>query len=387
MAPLFSRMGWLSQPTIQQTPESRESGAPLSSLSSSSSRDCLKLAQLANSFTYHWLQTMWWNPTDFTMNRFPLNLIARGSLRGTLHRWLKLWRRCKEGMWLQLFHLFIQTQNQIAEILTILWSLSTHTPIIPQVICGIVPIMVIQVVLLRHQLAMYVHLHLYLITLTCFPVLWCSRRSWDVGVHKRDEVFISLFTCLWGCCAQEWGSCWFEGESREVLFLCSSLPFTECFCSLKITDTFAFSAERLITHHPAVWMIGYADQVIVSGQPSRDAIGPLLYSSLVGRHTLVVYLNKTESTDKGVVFSLFQYIWEQGSHRPNTHSYPVACFSCNTIYSWQRIAETDGAGFTLTCKTKLADGRKCPGKWEVPARPESSAVQAPHVGTWRVVLE
>jgi hypothetical protein len=74
--------------------------------------------------------------------------------------------------------------------------------------------------------------------------------------------------------------------------------FRHCFilanvsCRLQFTDTFAFGAEHLITHYPAIWMVSYADQVIISGQPSGDSIGNLLYTSGVGSHTSIVYLNR-----------------------------------------------------------------------------------------------
>ena len=192
---------------------------------------------------------------------------------------------------------------------------------------------------------------------------------------------------------------------------------------LKFTDSFAFGAEHLISHQVATWMMSYADQVIVGGQPSKDAIGNLLYSSGVGKHTSIVFINGTTSKKEKVTsgkekatsnkgkatskkekatsnkgeatsdevkqeYQVSQYIWEHNSHRPNTHSFPIACPLCHYVYPWRSIpghVTDEGTGFDLRCKTVLADGGKCMGTWKVAARPMSSTVPSPNVGTWRVM--
>jgi hypothetical protein len=55
-----------------------------------------------------------------------------------------------------------------------------------------------------------------------------------------------------------------------------------------------------MSHYAALWMILYADQVIISGQPSKEAITELLYTFGVGKHTSVVYINKRVVDGKGV---------------------------------------------------------------------------------------
>ena len=160
------------------------------------------------------------------------------------------------------------------------------------------------------------------------------------------------------------------------------------FSRLRFTDTFAFGAERLISHQVGTWMISYADQVIVSGQPSKDAIGNLLYSSGVGKYTSIVYLNGTIGTGGKQTLKLSQYIWEHRLQQPNTHPFPIACPTCHHVYSWRSISSHlagDGAAFNLKCTTKLANGEKCAGTWRVPELPSSSAVPSPYVGTWRVM--
>jgi hypothetical protein len=157
---------------------------------------------------------------------------------------------------------------------------------------------------------------------------------------------------------------------------------------LQFTDAFAFGAEHLISHHPAVWMISYADQVIVGGQPSHDAIGNLLYSSGVGKHTSIVYINRRLGAGGDMVFNTSRYIWEHKFQRPHTFSFPIACPLCAHVYPWQSIPNNlaDATpSFTINCKTKLANGQKCKGTWVVPECPVSDAVASPYVGTWRVM--
>jgi len=161
------------------------------------------------------------------------------------------------------------------------------------------------------------------------------------------------------------------------------MVLADMFYRLKFTDAFAFGAEHLISQYPGMWMISYADQVIIGGQPSKDAIGNLLYTSSVGTHTSVVYLNK-QPGDGGITVS--QFIWEHRSQRPNSYSYPIACPLCHHIHSWQNIpAQPAAAGipFILKCKTVLEGGQRCTGTWSIPARPESSHVDNPYVGSWR----
>jgi hypothetical protein len=153
------------------------------------------------------------------------------------------------------------------------------------------------------------------------------------------------------------------------------------FYRLRFTDVFAFGALRLFSHHPAIWMMGYADQVIISGQNSGAAIGNLLHSCAVGKHTSITYLNRAT----GGEVTICRYIWEHQTQRPNTHSYPLSCSLCNHVQPWQRIPKVDGVAFTLRCKTVFLNGAKCEGSWEVPARPTSSLVEAAYVGEWRMV--
>ena len=171
---------------------------------------------------------------------------------------------------------------------------------------------------------------------------------------------------------------WPRGISFSV-----GLILSDQYHRLRFTDTFAFGAKRLISHHVATWMMAYVDQAIVSGQPSGDALGSLLYSSAVGKHTSIVHLNRVDGAVK-----LVRYVWEHKFQRPNTHSFPIACPQCWHIYSWSKIGTAvpdDGSAFILKCTTKLANGGRCPGTWEVPALPTSSIVRLLYVGTWRIV--
>ena len=128
-----------------------------------------------------------------------------------------------------------------------------------------------------------------------------------------------------------------------------------------------------------MWMMSYADQAIISGQPSAAAIASLLYSSPSGKHTSVTYLNRIAEEEVGVQ----QCIWEHQTWCPNTHSFPLACPNCNHVYSWQNIpkVQPEGSAFTIRCKTKFVNNKYCEGRWDIPAHPTLSEVKAPYVGT------
>ena len=86
---------------------------------------------------------------------------------------------------------------------------------------------------------------------------------------------------------------WLRGISFSV-----GLILSDQYHRLQFTDIFAFGAECLISHHVATWMMAYMDQVIISGQPSGDALSSLLYSSAVSKHTLIVHLNRVDGMVK-----------------------------------------------------------------------------------------
>ena len=195
--------------------------------------------------------------------------------------------------------------------------------------------------------------------------------------------FSSFFLLACGAVVQESEALTgLKSVTQEYVFFGGDSYCTDYSYSMEFTDAFAFSAKQLFSHHPAIWMMTYADQVIISGQPSAPAIGNLLYSSAVGKHTSILYLNRATKEAEVIVH---QYIWEHQTQRPNTHSYPLACPSCNHIQPWQRIPKVDGPAFTLRCKTVFVNGVKCTGSWVVAARPISSPVEAPYAGSWRMV--
>ena len=203
--------------------------------------------------------------------------------------------------------------------------------------------------------------------------------------YLKGMVFSSFFLLACGAVVRKSAALGgLEMTAKRYAFQ-PKLALADMLLRLKFTDTFAFGAENLISHYPALWMISYADQVIIGGQPSNDAIGNLLYTSTVGTHTSVTYLNN-QPGDGGIAVS--QYIWEHSSQRPNTFSYPITCPLCCHVHSWQNIpaqAAAAGISFTLKCKTVLESGQKCKGTWSIPARPASSLVGNPYVGTWRKI--
>jgi hypothetical protein len=126
----------------------------------------------------------------------------------------------------------------------------------------------------------------------------------------------------------------------------------------------------------------YADQVIISNQPSKDAVPSLLYGSDIGKHTSVVHLdNHGKSGD----LKATRYVWGSERYRPNMFSYPLACPVCHCIASWQNVGHqpNDGSTFTLVYKTKLGENKiPCKGTYVVPAAPPSSPVKFLYSGTW-----
>ena len=118
---------------------------------------------------------------------------------------------------------------------------------------------------------------------------------------------------------------WPRGISFSV-----GLILSDQYRRLWFTDTFAFSAKHLISHHVTTWMMAYVDQAIISGQPSGDALSSLLYSLAVGKHMSIIHLNRVN----GVV-KLVRYVWEHKFQRPNTHSFPIACLQC-----WHIVRES-----------------------------------------------
>ena len=221
--------------------------------------------------------------------------------------------------------------------------------------------------------------------LTFFLVFQVHRWHRYGGVPQEYEIFC-IFSPRMRCGSQVLQCTgWIAGCVERV-----SLPgpyyFFQSneFHSLKFTDVFAFGAERLIARQVQVWIMSYADQVIVSGQPSSSSIGNLLYSSNIGKHTSVIYINKLA----GEPSVTLQYIWEHSAQRPNTHSYPLACPSCRYFSSWRNVTShagaAEGSAFELTCKAKVG-GVKCNHVWRVPKRPSSTAIGSPYVGVWRKI--
>ena len=165
----------------------------------------------------------------------------------------------------------------------------------------------------------------------------------------------------------------------------ASLHTLNRFYSHQFTDAFAFGAEHLISHQVAIWMMSYADQVIIGGQPLKDSISNLLYSSGISKHTSIIYLNRAGKEDP---YTISHFTQEHDSQHPNGFLYPLACPLCHCIYPWCSIPSfvtNKGSAFTVTCKTRLGGGKNCKGKWDLPACPNSSPVPSPHVGAWRVM--
>ena len=87
----------------------------------------------------------------------------------------------------------------------------------------------------------------------------------------------------------------------STLLVCS---FSDACGRLSFTDSFASGAKCLISQHLAVWMISYARQMIIGGQPLNDYIGNLLHGFSLGKHTSGIYIGKQggNSSSGGAVF-------------------------------------------------------------------------------------
>ena len=181
-------------------------------------------------------------------------------------------------------------------------------------------------------------------------------------------------------------------------------------------DLFAFGAPKVIGHFIPIWMISYADRVLITGMKSTTSIPNLLYASDLGRRTSVLFLHREEEKEKekekvekgkgkekgketgketemekkkGGTLFIAKYAWEHGNQRPNTHTFPLSCSKCHCIRSWHRPetvqGREDGEPFTLPCTTKsVIRGKQtvCSGSCEIGPRPPSTLVNSPYVGSW-----
>jgi hypothetical protein len=124
--------------------------------------------------------------------------------------------------------------------------------------------------------------------------------------------------------------------------------------------------------------------VIVSNQPSEDAVPNLLHVSDIGRHTSVAHLKRQAGGNVKVV----HYIWQHRMYQSNTFSFPFICPVCCCISPWKDISKKqkgDGVSFIMKCGTYEEKGGKrvfCKGTYNIPAVPPSSPVAHPYAGTW-----
>jgi hypothetical protein len=222
-------------------------------------------------------------------------------------------------------------------------------------------------------------MNVYLILVQFFDSVFGKAMNDYLGTTKFSAFF--LLAC--GAVVNQAGA--LAGlQSTVQRYACSTVLFlSDWFSRLSFTDSFAFGAERLISHHAVIWMISYAGQVIVGGQPSKDCISNLLYALSIGKHTSVVFINKI-GAGTTATFTCSQYIWEHRSLRPNGFTFPLGCPECRHIYCWRIMRSADGAPTRLACTTRVGDER-CAGTWEFPPLPSSSALDAPYVGTWRKI--
>ena len=159
----------------------------------------------------------------------------------------------------------------------------------------------------------------------------------------------------------------------------------DTFPSFNFTDTFAFGAPKVIGHYVTIWMIKYADMVIVAGMKTELCISSLLYSSDIGRHTSILFIHVAEATKESPRKLLAGlYTWEHQDQRPNTHTFPLTCPICHALQPWQRPGafwNEEGDPFTLKCTRKIG-GTRCLGSIEIEARPPSTLLESPYVGKW-----
>ena len=102
-----------------------------------------------------------------------------------------------------------------------------------------------------------------------------SRRSEEVEREKGGEIERAPKT-------------WQD----NAMPLCSTSRQLTSFSSLGFHDSFAFGAPRVIGHLIGIWMVSYADRVIVTGMNSNSCISALLDGSDLGRQTSVLFVHK-----------------------------------------------------------------------------------------------
>lgn len=198
-----------------------------------------------------------------------------------------------------------------------------------------------------------------------------------------------ICACMWCGCSGEGGFGWPQDDCQRV-----SLDFLVYVLLIyfsprkKFRDTFAFGAPKVIGHYITIWMITYADKVIISGMKSPSCVPSLLYASDLGRHTSVVFIHNDSETN---TIQVARYTWEHSTQRPNTHTYPISCPKCHTVQSWcppDVVQRGDGEKFTLRCLNKIERrGKKvnCSGSYVVDERPPAHLVGSPYVGSWHAL--
>jgi len=193
-----------------------------------------------------------------------------------------------------------------------------------------------------------------------------------------------------------WGSCTGQRSSRRpkegyqrvsgAFYLHIPLADVSSAPSIHFTDIFAFGAPKVVAYFITIWMMTYGDKVIVCGMPSGSCVPSLLYSSDIGRHTSILFLNNIKGEQGQDTIRVARYAWEHDRQRPNTHTFPIACPVCHVVYPWNCagfvVQKGCGKRFTLTCHTKLENGGNCSGEYTIDGRPSSTIVEAPYIGSW-----
>ena len=230
----------------------------------------------------------------------------------------------------------------------------------------------------------------------------------------RDEIFLTICDCVWGSCAGPRGT---GGRQRccqnvsQDPRLPPSLAELDTVPSFRFTDTFAFGAPKVIGHYVTIWMLTYADRVIICGMPAVLCMSSILYATEIRRHTSVlhIYCNVVvveESKPEGgedpaskgkkkeqEILKARMYIWEHPVYRPNSYTYPITCPVCHCIRLWfptdsPSIKRNPDGSFTLTCLTKLGEPKKgetrktCPGQYVIGSLPFSDPIWQPDSGKW-----
>jgi len=147
---------------------------------------------------------------------------------------------------------------------------------------------------------------------------------------------------------------------------------------MSINDGFAFGQSTLISGYLNTFAVDFANQVLFDGWLCHKILPQMLYSSVIGRHTSVIYLSGS-LTASGWKLTTTEFVWTHPTCRPNGSAIPSQCPGCYYYRNWKIPPTSTGdKPVILTCQTT-----GCDGKYIVPNLTGFVEVGYGMMGTWK----